>query len=363
MKPESTSRKQKLRALRVQLIETNDGVILKRGRAEIKIGGKRAAEVVQVVLTTAADGGATLDEICELFAGPDRPAVDYLVRQLEARRILVPTDGVSQSKILEGSLDIFYWQLGEHAELTPERMNSQRVVIMGVNCISRQLAASLAASGMNTVDVINYPLLCNLRLFDDNGKLPADEWPPSLKPPLDYAEWVDRMDPATFNCLVATSDFGGLQLMRTWNEFCVKQNIHFLPVVLQDLIGYVGPLVVPGETACFECLRARQNSHMEDPHTRRAAEAVAFEGQAVTGFHPSMASVLGDIAAIELTKFYGRWMPSRMASTLIEVNLLIPQLAARKVLKIPRCATCSPLNTRSAASPNKSVFIPHEAHE
>ena len=89
--------------------------------------------------------------------------------------------------------------------------------------------------------------------------------------------------------------------MRPWNEFCVRHRRPFLPVVLQDLIGYIGPIVVPGETACFECLRARQNSNLINPETQRAAEARAFDGQAIAAAHPAMSASLGAIAGFELT--------------------------------------------------------------
>jgi bacteriocin biosynthesis cyclodehydratase domain-containing protein len=352
----------RLRPTRLACIETPDGIVLKRGRVEVEIAGEGAAEVVQAVLATAAERPVTREEICDRFAAPDRPAVEQLVRQLEARRLLVPADADEPAPgEPEEPLEIFYWHFGERQARVDERLNERSLAIVGVNHVSRQLVASLAAAGVDKYDVIDYPLLCNLRLFGDRGALSGDEWPPAAKTPLNYSDWVETLDPDALGCLVVTSDFGGLHLLRRWNEFCVRRNCHFLPVVLQDLIGYVGPLVVPGQTACFECFCLRQDSHQDDPRLRRTVEAAAFEGQGVAGFHPAMASVLGSLAAFELTRFYGGWMSSRLAGTLIEANLVATQLTARRVLKLPRCPVCSPLNRRSAVTPNKSSFMPgHE---
>src|SRR5262249_36298218 len=132
---------------------------------------------------------------------------------------------------------------------------------------------------------VDYPLLCNLRMFDDQGFLRPDLWPDSSPTPVSYKSWRDVDGRDEIDCLVATSDFGGLHLMREWNAFAVSSQIPFISVVLQDLIGYVGPLVFPGETACFECFRARQNSHITDPNIMRATESEAMVGQAVTGYH------------------------------------------------------------------------------
>ena len=163
------------------------------------------------------------------------------------------------------------------------------------------------------------------------------------------------MDPDSLGCLIASSDFGGWETLYEWNRFCVQYHKHFLPVVLQDLVGYVGPLVIPGETACLECVRMRRNSHAEDHEVRGLIEESAFEGQGAIGFHPSMASILGDIAALELTKFYSEALPRPKVGTLIEVNLLETGLTSRKVLKVPRCPVCSPLLARSSVSPDKTV--------
>jgi bacteriocin biosynthesis cyclodehydratase domain-containing protein len=349
----------KLRALPLQVVEIAGGVILKRGCTEVKISGEGAAQALQVVLGATAGRGATSDEICRRFAAPHRPAVEHLIEQLVSRRLLVPSDDMESALgARESSLEIFYWHFGEPAARVTERLDSRQLVILGVNCISRQLTAALSASGLRNFQVVDDPLLRNLRLFDDAGHVIEGEWPALSRPPLALEEWADGADLQSLGCLVATSDFGGQQSMRQWNRFCVEHHRHFLPVVLQNLIGYIGPLVIPGETACFECLRARQDAHLEDPQTQRAVEGIAFEEQVAVGFHPSMASVLGDVAAFELAKLYSGVLPRWNVGTLIEVNLLTPRLAARKVLKIPRCAVCSPLNTRPSTAPKRNLLPP-----
>jgi bacteriocin biosynthesis cyclodehydratase domain-containing protein len=346
--------RQRLKSLPGQLIETCDGVILKRGCTELRIGGKGAAEAVKKVLNATDKSGTTRKEICKLFAPQSRRIVHELIDQLLARKVLITAD--SSGSVVEepeSSLDIFYWHFGLSAARVTERLNERHFTILGVNCISRQLASSLVGSGLNNFQVVDHPLLRNLWLFDDADKLKAQQWPVPLRLP---QEWNEGMKFRSADVLVATSDLGAQEEMLAWNRFCVKENRNFLPVVLQDLIGYVGPLVVPGETACYECLQARQNSHLENYKTRRLADYASCDGQRVVGFHPSMASILGDIAAFELTRFYSEALPSRKVGELIEVNLLAKGMTVRKVLKVPRCPICSSLTRRSPVSPDKSFF-------
>ncbi len=341
----------KLQAPAVHVIETGDGVILKRGCTEFKIAGEGAADAVKKILAVAGNGGATREDILALFDPDAGPTIETLTQQLLDRRLLLPCGEAPAGP--ESHLDIFYWHFGEKTKRVTERLNRRALVILGVNCISRQLAVSLAASEVENVRVVDHPRLRNLRLFDDAGTVKADQWPASLKAP---QEWTEKFDSEPFACLIAASDVGDREAMHEWNQLCVRQNRHFLPVLLQDLIGYVGPLVVPGETACYECLRIRRNSQTHGEKPRPVTEAMAFEGQGAIGFHPSMASIVANIAAFELIKLYSDALPFPKVGTVIEVNLLATEVRARKVLKIPRCPTCSPLMTRPSVTPYQPNF-------
>ena len=349
----------KLRSLPVQVIHSRDGVILKRGCCELKVAGEGAAEFLETILSATAGQGSTIEEIHACFRPSDRATVSHLVGELEVRRIVISSDtqeGGSESGKPESHLDVFYWHFNVSTAQAAETLNRRSIVIVGVNHVSRRLVASLESSGFKGVRVVDYPALRNLRFFDDSGRLLTDPSVAFPTPPLSYERWADMSDSSdSFECLVATSDFGGLELMRPWNAFCIESRRHFLPVVLQDMIGYIGPLVIPGETACFECLSLRQNSHLTDPRSERVAESCAFEGQTIAGYLLPMASVLGDIACVELIKFYGPGLPLWRVGRLIEVNLLAGRLESRNVLKVPRCPACSPLLARSQVSVLKDL--------
>lgn len=347
---------EKLRALPVQVTDLpRGGVVLKRGRVEIRINGEQAGEAVRAILE-AARRGATLEEIVGAFAAPEQPSIEALVQHLMARRLLVqeseletgPEDG-------ESHLDVFYWHFGPQTRETARRFTSQRFRILGVNAISRRLAESLRAAGAEDVEVLDHPWLRNPALFDGDRCKPG-AWPRDLGTPPPVGDRGD-LDPESLDCLVATSDLGATQALREWNELCLLHNIPFLPVLLQDLVGYVGPLVVPGQTACYECLRSRQNSHLPDPVAHRSAEDALAPGEAVTGFHPAMASILGDVACVELTKFFGLRPLSRVG-TLLEVNLLGGEMKPRRVLKLPRCPVCSTLTLTPSAPLTRAMLFP-----
>lgn len=342
-----------LHVLPVQFIQTSTGVVLKRGCTELRITGEGVAGIVQRILQAVSTRKMTVQEIRDQFSSPKRQAVTELIDQLIAKRILTTADhNESLPQGPESSLEIFYWHFGRSASEVTDTLNNYHLAILGVNFISRQMAGSFLASGVSNIDIVDVPLLRNLRLFDENGLLRFDQWNGKL--PLDYEGWVEKLDRYSQMCIIATTDFGTHDTLRELNAFCNKRKYHFLPVVLQNLVGFVGPLVVPGETACFECVRARQNSHFNDPETERTTEVESFQGQPFIGFHPSMASILGDIAAFEITRFYSGVLPRKNVGCLLEINLLATSMTSRKVLKVPRCLVCSPLNKTACTEPSKA---------
>jgi thiazole/oxazole-forming peptide maturase SagC family component len=351
----------KFRALPVQLIDDNDGIVLKRGCTELKIIGEGAGDAVRTVLSILFNGGATSDEIANHFAGPDRDTIRQLLDQLIAKRLVVIAD--SNDTFDESSLDIFYWHFGTTEANMTNHLKTHEIAIVGVNKIARRLAKSLLGSGFN-ITVIDDPLLRNLRMFREDGDLIPDKWDDALPLPQNLNQWHEGNGHENSDCVIATSDIGNVDRIRHWNQFSVHRNKHFCSVFLKDVIGYVGPLVIPGETACFECLRQRQNSQLAAPNARTGIEALAYEGQGIVGFHPAMATTVADLTALELTKFYSRVMPTWNIGTLIEVNLLVPQVFTRRILKIPRCLVCSSMLKHSSITPYKQVFnLPEQAQK
>jgi bacteriocin biosynthesis cyclodehydratase domain-containing protein len=340
-----------LRALPFQVIDLESGIVLKRGCTEVRVDGENAALVIQLLCEQLDSGrGATREQLQEPFAPGDRAAVGDLVDFLHERRLLIQA-GDAEPPGVERSVDVFHWHFGLTTERVATKVTQRGIAVVGLNRITRALTGTLVEAGTGDVRVIDHPVLRNAALFPDG----AAAWPDSLPEPMRFD--ADEDPTAMFRgigCIVAASDFGGRRLLARWNQACIDRDLHFLPIVLEDLVGWVGPLVVPGRTACLACLQARMNATLVRP----AAAAVdrAAEGRrALAGAHPAMADELGTVAAMELLKLYGGirgWQVGR----LVEVNLLTTSMTSHRVLRVPRCPACSAVNDRAPVDP--SVRLP-----
>jgi bacteriocin biosynthesis cyclodehydratase domain-containing protein len=345
------------RALPIQLVEIDGGVIIVRGSAEIRIVGERAERTVREIWTAASEAPTTVDDIVSAYAAPDRDSVRGLIDKLITRRILIEAGVRDETAGVESALEIFYWNFGLTERQVTMSLNERRIAILGVNSISRQLATALTSAGVTNLEVVDFTLFRSQRIFGSELRVRTEPWPSSCPEPLAYDAWIRRDSPTGPDCMIAACEHAATSALLDWNRHCVDNDIAFLPVVLRRLVGQVGPFVVPRETACYECLCARQNSHLRSFEALRAVEAQSPFGEAVAGFFPSMGSILGDIAALELVKFYAGQMPYKVGH-FIEVNLLAAELTSHKVLRVPRCRTCAAAMTTSSFGLERADFVP-----
>jgi bacteriocin biosynthesis cyclodehydratase domain-containing protein len=334
----------RLRLLGIQAIPYSGGVVIRRGKARVFVAGDGMGELLDLIVNRSAEGdGVSFAILLAAVEGNRHTALKALFDRLVAERFLVPADGAAA----ERPEDIFYWNHGASAAIGRENVARVEIAVFGVNHIALPLLGNLRSCGFRAVTLVDHPALRNLDFFNDRDELRPEIAAAMATPPRGLDEWTAHAKPAA--CHVVCSDFGGLDLMRAWNRKCVDAETKFYPIVLEDEVATLGPLVIPGEGPCYECLVAREDANLADPERARATEAHAFFGQDVTGFVQPMARVAADLAAVDLLKYFSRVLPGGVAGRLIEADLMTPALRTRTVLRAPRCPVCSPASRAAPA--------------
>ena len=332
----------RLRVLPVQVVETDDGVLLSRGTTQVRLTGAGAFDVLYEVLPRLQPPGQSRASLLAAVAGPERSKLAALIDLLVARRLVVADADTAKTPAVDGAEDVFFWDFGLAAADVRARFAQQRVHIVGVNRVGLALAGALKQSGFTDLTVVDAPMLRNLTLYDSAGQRRVETIAADLPGAVDELAWRAGTEVDTQNrptVLVVTSDFGGKALLRPWNEWAVAAGVAFFPVVLQQLVGSIGPFVVPRETPCYECVRGRENSNMDDPAAQRRLESMAFEGQFAAGYHPLMPRLVADHAAFELTKIYCG-IGGGPVGRLMTVSPLDGDVTVHRVLKLPFCPVC-----------------------
>jgi bacteriocin biosynthesis cyclodehydratase domain-containing protein len=330
-----------IRAYPVQLVNDAGRVFICRGRTQIKIEGELASELVSQLFSRLVQGACTREQLVASFPEGVRKTIASLVDQLLARRILLQCEtDEPESVVPEPEIDVFYWQFGLRRSEVAERLREVDLAIIGEDLIAQQLLTSLLAAGFDNCKVIADTV--------DQESLPQSR-PDELAvcKPLSVGDWIIASERSAKRCIVATSDTADTSGLRTWNAVCVARGVNFFPVLLRDLIAYAGPLTVPGQTACFECLTLRQHANAPDLKVARVLDHARGDGQQVVGFHPLMAQLAGMAAALELLKFYAG-IPRARVGEVVEISALGATMIPRKVLRIPRCPVCGSVHRRPA---------------
>jgi bacteriocin biosynthesis cyclodehydratase domain-containing protein len=336
-----------LRSLGFFVVPAQDGVVLKRGTTEVAVSGTGAAAAVEELVRVVGHG-STRDDIFSQFEQEDRPAIGALIDSLLASRLFQSGSANDLPDGDEGNVDVWYWQFEQTRAERIRALGAVSTVLVGNNSITRRLAQTLVAAGAPSPCLVDDPQL-NFASLSETESASKGE----LFRLVARDAWLNEQN-AQKQLVVAASEFGNLKALLDWNRICVERDHFFLPILLQNSIGYVGPLVFPGETACLDCVRARWNAGVEGTHSRQAVEEVPPEAQRFIGFHPAMPSLLAELGALELTKFFGSGLPFRRAGVQIEVQMLMPRMTTRSILKVPRCPSCSPLRTRVSGSARRS---------
>lgn len=334
------------RIVPVQITQTATGILLMRGCLEMEIAGTGAVAAITLIVEHCSGRGESKERLLQHFSPKVKPEAERLIDYLQKRRILIQTEVSAPLIEEETALDLFYWNFATDSKSVISLVRQQQLTIVGVNGISRQIVVSLLATGIDNFIIVDDPRLRNRNFYGDDS-LTASAWSRELPHPCAIDTWMQ--EESTSRCILATSDFGVAPALSFWNNYCVKHKIDYLPVVLDRLVGTVGPHTTPGETACYQCFRMREDAVRDQPELHRQAEATAHLRQLVDGAHPSMSSMLGDIAALEVLKFYGQLAPPRIRN-LVEVKMIPMEMRCRWVLRAPHCPVCGRLEQRSASN-------------
>jgi bacteriocin biosynthesis cyclodehydratase domain-containing protein len=283
---------------------------LEGGSAVLRYGGSvlefegRAARQLLPHLLPLLDGTLTVDDVVARLGEPVRPAIERALDLLRERQLLTAplpgTLGAEERQTLEllAATDV---SGRPAAELLP-RLAAAHALVVGTGPTAAELVRLLRASAVGTVT--------------------AHAW--------------DEPPPAGAFAIVAPGACE-VPLVREWNRLALEHDAPWLQVLPFDgLVAAVGPLFVPGETACHECYRLRRTANVSplaDPGSPPAQ-----------GSFPTAPAVDGMLAALAALSALRTLVldDGELAGVVLAVELT-PGLACSRhmVYRVPRCPACS----------------------
>jgi bacteriocin biosynthesis cyclodehydratase domain-containing protein len=285
------------------------------GRSVLRYAGSvlefegAAAERLVPHLLPLLDGTRTVDEVVDALGEGVRPAVEHALSLLRANDLLtdpVPaeaSEGARRCAELLAATDAG----GRSGAVLATRLGATEAHVLGGAPAAETVGRLLHLGGAGSVAALGW-----------------DDPPPAS------------------GLVVVAPAADELPFLAEWNRRALEAEAAWLQVLPFDgRYAAVGPVFVPGQTACHACYVLRRDS------------TIAPLAEPAGGHHAGAAPLDAALAGLAVLVAL-RWLAGDPADagTLIAVEL-VPELRCTRhfVYRVPRCPACSPAATRAAPAP------------
>lgn len=129
------------------------------------------------------------------------------------------------------------------------------------------------------------------------------------------------------------------------NSLSIETGLHWM--ITKQFSGYnghIGPILIPGETACYNCLELRTKSNLSF-----YSEYKSFEKWVVNrekrraekyGTIPPFTGIIAGYTALEVLKYLTNIQVPNVLGSFLSVNFFTLEVEPHKVLKVPYCSEC-----------------------
>jgi hypothetical protein len=328
-----------------------DGLTAMDERLMAMLDGSRGVEALQ---RHARSRGYPLSRLRDLLATLDGAGALLPRRTTRARLGLLDEDTRGRLRPDAETLSVAY-PTGDGWDVLVDRAERSAAVV-GLGRTGLALAGHLARAGIGTVvldddgPVRDGDVAPGGYRLEDVGRRRAqvaDRWLGAASP-----QTRTRVDGDLRPDLLVLVGHGAIDTRRT--DGLLREDVPHLAVLLREQDAVVGPLVVPGRTACLRCLDLHRSDR--DPEWPRLVPQLASRANSRREETVLAALAAALAAAQALAHLDGRVRPTALDATL-ELALPDPLVAVRPWSAHPACGcTWPPAGATSRAhAPSRSI--------
>ncbi len=282
-----------------RLVPDGDRLLLEHARTVVVLEGAAVRSFVPALLALL-DGSRTVDELAAALGESTRPALEETLARLSAQGLLF--EGPSPTGV-PATVPALAAAYGLAPAVVADRLAALRIGVVGGSSLGSRAVRALEAAGVRSA---------------------VARIAPQAAPSVEFA--------------LVTPAAGEVSLLPEWNRAALESGTCWIGLRPFDGLALtIGPLVVPGESCCYECLRLRLASHLE-----YGGELALIEGRpAATACSPALELVaVGILAQLALDWVIGHDPALPGTMHLLEARPTIG-LSRHAVLRVPRCSACS----------------------
>ncbi len=132
------------------------------------------------------------------------------------------------------------------------------------------------------------------------------------------------------------------------NELCLKTGTRWMRVTIEGTSAFVGPTIIPFQTACFHCYSKRALSNSIDPEGLTAYQEHFQENEMPKseGTLPTFIDLIGNTAILDLVRLITGFAAPATVGRLLELKPENYSSQGHDILRLPRCKVCRPQGSR-----------------
>jgi bacteriocin biosynthesis cyclodehydratase domain-containing protein len=282
-----------------RLVEDGDRLMLEHGQTVVVLEGAAVRTLVPALLPLL-DGTHSLEELVVRMGPPVRTAIESAIETLARHGLL--TEGPAAPARSRATGDAFAAAYGVPPSAVAERLASAIVSIVGESPAGAEIARLLLAAGVGEV---------RRGVWESGGEV---------------------------DLAVVTPATDELARFGPWNAAAIATGRPWLPVRPFDgRLAAVGPLIVPDESCCYECVLLRRGANLEYGADLAAIETTPIAATADPAFESLVVAFAAHLV-LRWVAGHDRTLPGLLYAVEPQPTLTITE---HTVLRVPRCPACS----------------------
>ena len=125
------------------------------------------------------------------------------------------------------------------------------------------------------------------------------------------------------------------------NNYCNDTGSRWIRIAIDGPIAFIGPTVIPRQTACMTCVDLRACSNDAEPSTYFSyVENLQKSSTGNMNLDPAFAALVASQSVLEIIKLITGFSSPATVGRILEIRVDRPNVSGHDILKVPRCPTC-----------------------
>ena len=340
--------------------ENNETIIIMIKNNIIRIKGKNLSLFFDTILNLL-NGQNTIEEI--IRKTHNLMPKESLLKLLDTLQDFYLIEEADSDRFSKDQIIQYYAPLGYYSRWGKDKfdilktINSKKVCIIGLNNLAFKVSKLISTIGIGEIILIDDTAVLtedigNEFYLKDIGKSRAEVvnnqlrlMNPLCKTKIARSNKIeDMIDYADLSIVLATFDFENFLWPKEVNKISLlKRTPWIYGAVQKNGEGIVGPLFIPFETACYECMtiRIKSNSCMFEElemYERRIREHDTVDSKIF--FQPHI-DIIAGVIVNEIWAYFSELSHVNIINQFYLFDMKKLSLEPHYILKVPRCSFCS----------------------